>query len=137
MIVIEESFIPLYFCSQDGKFYEEAGNCTLCGLVLQETEPPYSVKRICNNCNEKFEASVEYFDNNTKCPSCNVGNLITLPSRDTHHFIFNGEWDGKPMGKKIRERNEELKKKNAGYSYENTPSIREKTQDKYEKRHNF
>jgi len=124
-IVIEEVFKPSYFCSKCGDVYEDIEDCPKCGDKLSVTTI-YRVKRICNRCNKKFEATVEYFEDNPKCSDCKEY-LELLPSNDTHSFIFDGQWNGRPIGKVIRERNEQLKKKNAGYSYENTSSIRNKT----------
>lgn len=134
MAIIEEPFTPKYFCSFHGNFYKDKGYCLLCETELVATKI-YRVKRICDNCGEEFEATVEYFVDNSKCPfSFCAGNLALLPPNDTHHFIFDGQWDGKPMGKRIRERNEQLKKKNEGYSYENPQSLGDRTRTMYNER---
>jgi len=133
-MVIEEIFKPSYFCSRCGDSYEDIEDCPRCGEKLLATSI-YRVKRICNICDKKFEATLKYFEDNPKCPDCKEY-LELLPLNDTHSFVFEGKWNGKSIGKMVRDRNEQLKKKNEGYSYENPTTLSEKTMDKYNRKRN-
>ena len=123
-MVIEEIFKPSYFCSRCGDNYDDIEDCPKCGDKLFVTSI-YRVKRICNTCDKEFEATLDYFEDNPKCPDCKEY-LELLPINDTHSFVFDGKWNGKPLGKMVRDRNEQLKKKNEGYSYETPSTLSEK-----------
>jgi len=133
MITVDEN-IEEYFCSKCGKFYNTLGTCNKCNEELTISDP-YKVKRKCNKCGEITEATPSYFVDHHTCTICKEGTLEVIKiHRDTHHFIFDGQWDGRPMGKRIRERNEQLKKKNEGYSYENPQSLGDRTRTMYNER---
>jgi len=133
--IIEEEFTPRYFCSTDGNSYDFPGKCPLCDVELQGSVI-HRVPRVCNLCDEEFEATVKYFEAHPNCPDCKDGILEILPPNDTHSFVIDGQWNGVPIGRKVKARNEELKKKHAGYSYENTPSMRETVTQKAIERKN-
>lgn len=126
---IEESFVPKYFCSTHGHMYDVPGKCTLCDTELIATAIN-RVQRVCGSCNEEFEATVGYFESHPECPACKDGILGTLPPNDTHSFVIDGQWNGVPIGKKVRERNEMLKKRHAGYSYETQASMKDTAEAK-------
>ena len=133
--IIKEEYQSSYFCSKHGTSYDVPGICPICDIELIATEI-CRVPRICDTCEEEFEATAEYFTRHPECPNCKEGNVVVLPPNDTHSFVIDGQWNGVPIGRKVRARNEELKKKHAGYSYENTPSVREKTMAKHAERKN-
>ncbi|MCK9541094.1 MAG: hypothetical protein M0R03_03590 [Novosphingobium sp.] len=123
MKVIEEAYIPSRFCPKHGIIHQTRDDCPICYTPLSFTEI-YRVKRVCSNCNEEFLASVEYFLNNSKCPTCSSElQLTTLQS--SHHVVIDGVWDSQDRSKVIVEKNEQLRKRYAGYSYEQQ-SIKEK-----------
>jgi DNA-directed RNA polymerase subunit RPC12/RpoP len=125
-IIIEEVYTPVYFCPKGCRQnLLEPGNCPVCGRELDHCEI-YRVNRICNTCNKEFSASLDYFDNNKICPSCNVGVLIIKPYQNSHHVVVDGQWDSKDRSKVIQEKNTQLRERHAGYSYERQ-SIKEKT----------
>lgn len=128
-MIIEEIFKPSYFCHRCGNTYEDIEDCPRCGDKLSASTI-YRVKRICNTCDKTFEATLDYFEDNPKCPDCKEY-LELLPINDAHSFIFDGKWNGKSIGKMVRDRNEQLKKKNEGYSYENPQSLSEKITDQH------
>jgi hypothetical protein len=126
-IIIESTIPKRFYCSKCGRFYDDSGVCITCNITLIEEEP-YTVLRVCDNeeCQRKVEGRLEDFKINSTCPICKIGNLI-IPSLEKTiiHVVVGREWDGKPRGKVIREKNEKLKEIHSGYSYENQ-SLKEK-----------
>jgi len=130
MTTIEESFKPDWFCSKCGKVVtpenqtQSNNKCSRCDIPYMIGEI-YRVERVCDHCDEKFEATKKYFDNNPNCPNCNLGVLQLLPPVSSSSFVIDGNWNGGNVGKKITEKNRQLQKKNAGYSHEQQ-SIKDK-----------
>lgn len=89
----------------------------------------------CKQCGSVVK---DYYVTNTgmsvECPVC-AGEMEKLISRGVHNQIDTSV-DGVDIGKNIQEKNEQLKKIHAGYSYEEA-ALRERTekfvQDKMEK----
>lgn len=123
-----------YYCSKCGTIYHESGKCTRCNELLL-VDNPSLVTRICNKCDEHVNALYSYFEVPRTCPTCKEGTLVVRDAlQEAPHFLLNGEWDGKRRGSVIKEKNELLRKKNAGYEHENPESIRNKTFKKYKER---
>lgn len=120
------------FCPKCGNHYSDESivMCPYCNQSLNFTES-YKVKRVCNKCDFTVIAPPSYFENpvNLKCNNCKVG---LLEKEDINNysasFVIDGKWNGVPVGKKIREKNEQLKKKHAGYEHETPETIRKKTE---------
>jgi len=115
------------FCGSHGIIKGNADTCPLCGQTLN-ISISYTVKRMCDTCGEIVEAPPSYFNSiEHKCPSCEDGILCNIDIIHTApNFVLDGSWNGKDRSKIIMEKNEQLKRKNAGYSYEQK-SIKEKT----------
>ena len=124
-----------YFCPKHGKSFAEPGVCDICGITLNKCGPAY-VKYICVDCGEIYEAETEWLEENKfTCISCN-GHLVNkcgFTKNPTFHVSIDGSWDGVPVGKKIQEKNNQLKDKYAGYSYEQS-TVREKVGEMVQKR---
>lgn len=125
MTIIAEVFQPKYFCPSQGDFYASPGECPRCGMLLELLEV-YRIERVCDKCDEKFSATIVWFDNNSSCPTCKEGTLVLpSPTYSSHHVVIDGKWDGKDRTKVITEKNDQLRKKFAGYSHEQK-SIKER-----------
>ena len=87
--------------------------------------PLYDYK--CPKCAHK-EIDVFRWNTNLEsaehCPKCGIA-MVRLFPKNTHVEI-DGTFDSKDVGKTIQEKNEKLKEKNAGMSYE-SESIKNKT----------
>jgi len=110
--------IPRWYCSKCGSFYDTDGTCNTCGSNLMKEE--FSLhKRICDKCGQVFQSTLSYFESNDSCLICHEGTLVKPEIRNQASSVFiDGSWNGVPVGKKIQEKNEQLKRKHAGYSYE-------------------
>ncbi len=149
---------PRYFCPKCGKFYsldfpptktiqrkvEDSKLdfsfyvCDGCGTELRQEEFPL-VTRMCENCGTFFESTFRYFEKHSDCPNCEPGcKLVPFSNKNTApHVFIDGSWDGVPVGKKIQEKNEQLKRKYAGYSHEQKSMREEITRVTQEKlKHN-
>lgn len=117
------------FCSKCGRFElsTDIDICCVCGTTLSKTIPTLRVWK-CEKCDEEIEAEISYFQENLTCPTCKEGILYNPCSRQVNQsssFKIDGVWNGGNVGKKIQEKNEQLKKRHEGYSYENQ-NLREK-----------
>lgn len=117
------------YCSKCGKYELNSLNdiCSVCGTTLSSSIPTLRTWK-CDKCGEEVEAELEYFQENPICPSCKEGTLYNPCSRQVNQsssFKIDGVWNGGNIGKKIQEKNEQLKKIHEGYSYENQ-NLREK-----------
>jgi hypothetical protein len=103
--------------------------CSKCGNSYEDNV------KLCKDCNIELNTFIEYkiplFDNEQNCiilekVSIAQNLLLQYPERyfvvETGNYVFNvkidGEWNGVPIGKKIMEKNNQLKKKVAGYEKE-------------------
>jgi hypothetical protein len=134
-----------YFCPKCGKRYSaeiskdvEYPNelvCESCETTLVQEEPTF-LHYTCEICNEIYEAELEWLElHNFICISCkgHLVNVCSLKKETAFHVSIDGSWDGVPVGKKIQEKNEQLKGKLAGYSYEQS-TIKEKVGEMVQKR---
>ena len=95
----------------------------------------YNYKCTNPNCKE-FNISYErYVSNPSHIVSCNLcqGNMVRMFPLKTHIVGVGKEKDGKDLGKVIKEKNESLKKKWSGYSYEEQ-NLRSKINEMTEER---
>jgi putative FmdB family regulatory protein len=86
--------------------------------------PLYDFK--CDNCGHKEEDVFRHssqLDDPEICKSCNTIMRRLFPKGT--HSVIDGKMDHTSIGKKIKEKNEQVKAKFAGYSYEQA-SIKEK-----------
>jgi predicted RNA-binding Zn-ribbon protein involved in translation (DUF1610 family) len=118
-----------YFCTKHGGSSSKPGICSVCGQPLVQSTPSY-LKYICEQCGEIVSAEIAWLEVNAfTCPSCNgvhyLVNKCLKNEKAGWHVKIDGVFDGVPIGKKIREKNEQVKKHFAGYSYEQN-SIKEK-----------
>jgi hypothetical protein len=120
---------------EHGPFENTEGVCAECGLTLNQCVPAY-VKYICETCGEIYEAEIDWLEENKfTCISCKgmLVNKCGYGERSVFHVRIDGSWDGVPVGKKIQEKNNQLKEKHAGYSYEQA-SLQEKVGELVQKR---
>jgi hypothetical protein len=118
-----------YFCTKHGDSFPEPGFCPICSTELIQSSPAY-LKYICEQCSEIVEAELLWLEaNDFTCPVCHgvhcLVNKCSKNEKTTFHVKIDGVFDGVPIGKKIQEKNEQVKKHYAGYSYEQK-SIKEK-----------
>jgi len=127
------------FCPKCGNYYRDDFMimCPHCNMSLNFTES-YKVERQCSKCDYVVQAPPSYFIKDPTlsiCPYCKEGRLeVKEIYREAPSFSIDGKFNGAKRGKMIREKNEQLKKKHAGYSYETPKSISERTLEKYKKR---
>jgi len=127
------------FCPKCGNYYRDNTiiMCPHCSMSLNFTEY-YNVERKCDACDFTVKAPPSYFEENPSnyiCPHCEEGKLVKVEIfQEAPSFSIDGKFNGANRSKIIREKNEQLKKKNAGYSYENPESIKDKTHRKFEER---
>jgi len=124
------------FCPKCGIFYKELdmNACRHCNTTLNFTES-YLVSKKCSACGSIVNAPPSYFEQQSITPCCGKGVLETMITfGETPSFSIDGKFNGANRGKIIKEKNEQLKKKNAGYSYENPESIRDKTHKRFEEK---
>jgi len=76
----------------------------------------------CDTCGEVIEEYVHRFDAEVTCKSCNK---VMRKLYNGINVVFDGNMNGGDRGKKIQSKNNSLKDKYAGYSYEQE-SIRQK-----------
>jgi len=115
------------FCPKHGIIKGDFINCPHCGIMLNQTVA-YTTIYKCDKCGEEVEAPPSYFiQRDHRCFSC-LGTLKKLEKeiKSAPHFILDGSWDGKDRSRIIKEKNEQLKRKNSGYEHEQQ-SIKEKT----------
>lgn len=113
-----------YFCRSCGDLSETPGNCPRCEIEFSVDES-YVISRECYVCNITFLASPGFFDVNPNCKYCCNSLSVKFVNNEASHFKIGSSWDGKPRGPIIMEKNNQLKKKHAGYSYE-SHRLREK-----------
>ena len=115
------------FCPKHGIIKGDFLSCPLCSQGLNQVTS-YVVIRKCNSCGEEVEAPPSYFiERDHRCISC--PGILVIPDTDKQtapHFVLDGSWDGKDRSRIIKEKNEQLKRKNSGYEHEQQ-SIKEKT----------
>lgn len=127
------------FCSKCGNYYHDdfTVTCPHCNISLNFTES-YKVEKECSTCGYKVQAPPSYFIedfNNLICPYCKTGRLETKEIYgEAPSFAIDGKFNGANRDRIIREKNEQLKKKHAGYSYENPKSIKDRTFEKFKER---
>jgi predicted amidophosphoribosyltransferase len=116
------------YCAKCGS---QAGNeeriCKVCNTILNVTlSDLILVPRGCPVCGKGFKASFDYFEKNPNCPDCGSPlKYFDKFSVSSNHVVIDGVWDSKDRGKVIREKNDQVKAKFSGYSYEQK-SIKEK-----------
>jgi hypothetical protein len=115
------------FCGTHGLIKGGHIQCPLCNQALNMTAP-YTIIRKCDSCEEEVDATPSYFESVLcKCPACEDGKLQVIHTQHSApNFVLDGSWNGKDRSKVIKEKNEQLKRRNAGYSHEQQ-SIKEKT----------
>jgi hypothetical protein len=115
-------------CPKCGKIYidESRARCEVCSTELRWMERT-PVKRKCDNCGVVFIGLLEKFEEELYvCPQCEKGVLSPISiHNDVHNVVIDGSWNGVPIGKKIQEKNEQVKRKWAGMSHEQQ-SLKEK-----------
>jgi hypothetical protein len=109
----------IFFCKKCGDYYtivdgvESGSPCPWCGTILQRDEP-YLVPVMVDG--EKFgvppEEVRELLENG------NAALVVAGELPFTLNIKIDGEWNGMEIGHKIREKNDQLKRKWAGYSHE-------------------
>ena len=112
---IKIEIVPSYFCRKHGDIYEQPGKCNICGEDLVEEEP-YTVEYSCDNCGLVFIGPPSYFEAHPKCTGCIPAGTLhnTLQPQASFNFVIDGIWNGGNVGKKIQQKNEQVKKKWAG-----------------------
>jgi len=128
--VISIKAISEAFCPKCGNFYlEDINTCPHCNITLNFTDC-YQVERKCSACGTIIQAPPDYFMNPPKItPCCGEGVLEMIDiTGSAPSFVIDGKFNGANRGRMIKEKNEQLKKKHAGYSYETPESIRSKTE---------
>lgn len=108
-----------YFCSKCGKHYEFYHEiCEICNehAITKYDDNQYLVKRICLTCKNSgvITNKPSFFDKNPLCNICGSPLKPIEIHNGAPNFKIGGTWNGKNIGKKIQEKNEQLKKRHAG-----------------------
>jgi len=108
-----------YFCSICGNHYELYHEiCPVCetGSLIKYDNSAYLVKRICATCENSniIFNTPSFFEENPLCVVCGNPLEVVEIHNDTLNFKIGSIWNGGNVGKKISEKNKQLKKKYAG-----------------------
>jgi hypothetical protein len=116
---------PYYFCPKHGNVSDKPGKCPQCNEDYVAEEPS-TVTYICDKCGVRYIAPPSYFQEHPLCSDeCKGALHNACTPQSSFNFVIDGNWNGGNVGKKIQQKNEQVKKKWAGMSYEQT-SLKEK-----------
>ena len=123
----------MYFCQKCGEFYIQqpvSGVCSVCRCTLVEHIPP-EIPMFCVESQTLVYVPMRLVA--VYLQSGEFQQVVLNDSGDNFHVVVNGEMDSIDTGKKIREKNEQLKKKVSGYKYEERNVREDVTRQYHEK----